>query len=119
MAHDFLSSLVHRPLPDFYIHSCEIKSESMYKWSVNEAISSPHTRRIFFVYSTLYSAVQLCYAQLCINIVGISCQVTVSTCTCKDVFTIITTKDQSGGIGNSYSTDDQDTVNFTIYLCIN
>ena len=29
-------------------------------------------------------------------------EVTVNTCTCTDVFTIITTKDQSGGIYNSY-----------------
>ena len=33
--------------------------------------------------------------------------VTVNTCTCTDVFTIITTKDQSGGIYNSYSTGGQ------------
>ena len=63
MAHDFLSSLVPRPLPDFYIHSCEIKSESMYKWPVNEAISSPHTRHFVFVYSTLYcGSAMLCTA---------------------------------------------------------
>ena len=30
-------------------------------------------------------------------------EVTVNTCTCTDVFTMITTKDQSGGIYNTYS----------------
>ena len=34
-------------------------------------------------------------------------EVTVNTCTCTDVFTIITTKDQSDGIYNNYSTGDQ------------
>ena len=34
-------------------------------------------------------------------------QVTVNTCTCTDVFTVITTKDQSGGIYYSYSTGSQ------------
>ena len=34
-------------------------------------------------------------------------EVTVNTCTCTDVFTIITTRDQSGGIYNSYSTGGQ------------
>ena len=34
-------------------------------------------------------------------------EVSVNTCTCTDVFTIITTKDQSGGIYNSYSTCGQ------------
>ena len=34
-------------------------------------------------------------------------KVNVNTCTCTDVFTIITTKDQSGGIYNSYSTGGQ------------
>ena len=34
-------------------------------------------------------------------------EVIVNTCTCKDVFTIITTKDQSGGIYNNYSTGGQ------------
>ena len=34
-------------------------------------------------------------------------EVTVNTCTCTDVFTIITTKDQSGGIYNNYSTGGQ------------
>ena len=29
-------------------------------------------------------------------------EVAVNTCTCTDVFTIITTKDQSGGIYNNY-----------------
>ena len=30
-----------------------------------------------------------------------------TTCTCTDVFTVITTKDQSGGIYNNYSTGGQ------------
>ena len=34
-------------------------------------------------------------------------EVTVNTCTCQDVITIITTRDQSGGIYNDYSTDGQ------------
>ena len=34
-------------------------------------------------------------------------EVTVNTCTCTDVFTIITTKDQSGRIYNNYSTGGQ------------
>ena len=34
-------------------------------------------------------------------------EVTVNTCTCKDVFTIVTTKDQSGGIYNNYSIGGQ------------
>ena len=34
-------------------------------------------------------------------------EVTINTCTCKDVFTVITTKDQSGGIYNNYSTGGQ------------
>ena len=36
------------------------------------------------------------YTQLCVNHV----EVTVNTCTCTDVFTVITTKDQSGGMYN-------------------
>ena len=39
--------------------------------------------------------------------VVVALKVTVNTCTCTDVFTVITTKDQSGGIYNSYSTGDQ------------
>ena len=35
-------------------------------------------------------------------------KVTVNTCTCTDLFTIIATKNQSGGIYNSYSTDGQE-----------
>ena len=34
-------------------------------------------------------------------------EVTVNTCTCTNTFTVITTKDQSGGIYNSYSTGGQ------------
>ena len=34
-------------------------------------------------------------------------EVTVNTCTCKYVFTIVTTKDQSGGIYNNYSIGGQ------------
>ena len=36
-----------------------------------------------------------------------SIEVTVNTCTCIDVFTIITTKDQSGGIYNNFSLGGQ------------
>ena len=43
------------------------------------------------------------YIQLCVN----NIEVTVNTCTCTDVFTIMTTKDQSGGIYNSDSTGGQ------------
>ena len=35
-------------------------------------------------------------------------KVTVNTCTCTDLFTIIATKNQSGGIYNSYSTGGQE-----------
>ena len=35
-------------------------------------------------------------------------EVTVNTCTCTDVFTIIKTKDQSGRIYNNYSTGGQE-----------
>ena len=35
-------------------------------------------------------------------------KVTVNTCTCTDLFTIISTKNQSGGIYNSYSTGGQE-----------
>ena len=31
-------------------------------------------------------------------------EVILNACTCTDVFTLVTTKDQSGGIYNSYST---------------
>ena len=34
-------------------------------------------------------------------------EVTVNTCTCTDVFTIITTKDKSGVMYNNYSTGGQ------------
>ena len=34
-------------------------------------------------------------------------EVTVNTCRCTDVFTVITMKDQSGGIYNNYSTGGQ------------
>ena len=37
-----------------------------------------------------------------VNNIGVT-----NTCTCTDVFTVITTKDQSGGIYNSYSTGGQ------------
>ena len=43
------------------------------------------------------------YTQLCVNNV----EITVNTCTCTDVFTVITTKDQSGWIIGSYSTGGQ------------
>ena len=43
------------------------------------------------------------YLQLCIN----NIEVTVNTCTCTELFTIITTKNQSGGVYNSYSTGGQ------------
>ena len=47
---------------------------------------------VFSVYTTLHShtVVQFLYPN---NI-----EVTVNTCTCTDVFTVITTKDQSGGV---------------------
>ena len=58
----------------------------------------------------------LCMALHCQTIVQIlhhftvtvnNIEVTVNTYTCTDVFTIITTKDQSGGISNNYSTGGQ------------
>ena len=41
--------------------------------------------------------------------VVVALKITVNTCTCTDVFTVIitTTRDQSGGIYNSYSTGGQ------------
>ena len=39
------------------------------------------------------------HKQLCVN----NIKVTVNTCTCTNVFTVITTKDQSGGIYNTCS----------------
>ena len=60
---------------------------------------------IFLAYSTLHCyTIYRFYTQLCVNNV----EVTVNTCTCTDLFTVITTKDQSGGIYNSYSTGDQE-----------
>ena len=43
-------------------------------------------------------------------------EVTVNTCTCTDVLTI-TTKDQSGGIYNNYSTDGQGFMGVVNKLC--
>ena len=43
------------------------------------------------------------YTQLCVN----NIEVTVNTCTCTDMFTVITTKDQSGGIYNGYTNGRQ------------
>ena len=43
-------------------------------------------------------------------------EVTVNTCTCTDVFTKIT-KDQSGGIYNSYSTGSQGFMAVVITPC--
>ena len=53
---------------------------------------------MYFVYSLLH-----CHILHAVNNV----EVTVNTCTCTGVFTLITTKDQSGGIYNSYSTGGQ------------
>ena len=47
------------------------------------------------------------YSHMPRKIMAHNVQVTVNTCTCTDLFTIITTKDQSGGICNSYSTGGQ------------
>ena len=46
-----------------------------------------------------HTTVQFLYIESYVNNV----EVTVNTCTCTDVFTIITTKDQSGWMHNSYS----------------
>ena len=50
---------------------------------------------VFLAYSPLhcYTIVQLLY-MLCVN----NIEITVKTYICTDVFTVITTKDQSGGI---------------------
>ena len=57
---------------------------------------------VFIVYCPLHchTAIVLTYTQLCVNN-------TVSTCTRTDAFMVITTKDQSGGMYNSYSTSGQ------------
>ena len=44
-------------------------------------------------------------------------EVTVNTCTCTDVLTVITTKDQSGGIYNSYSAGGQGFMAIVNKLC--
>ena len=51
---------------------------------------------------SLQSTYIVCYSyiQLCVN----NIEVTVNTCICTDVFTVITTNDQSSGIYNSYGT---------------
>ena len=51
---------------------------------------------MYFQFTVLYIAIlkYRFYIELCENNV----EVTVNTCTCTDVFTITTTKDQSGGI---------------------
>ena len=59
-----------------------------------------------FMFTVPYIPILYCTfcTQLCVN----NIEVTVNTCTCTDVFTVITTKDQSGGIYNSaYSTGGQ------------
>ena len=54
---------------------------------------------------TVYYIVRLCNK----DFTSLYCdsEVTVNTCTCTDVFIIITMKDQSGGIYNDHSTDGQ------------
>ena len=47
--------------------------------------------------------VEIFYTQLCVNIIAF----TVNTCRFTNVFTVITTKDESGGIYNSHSTGSQ------------
>ena len=39
-----------------------------------------------------------------VQILFVNTEVTVNTCTCTDLFAVITTKDQSDGVYNSYST---------------
>ena len=56
----------------------------------------------FSLQSTTLLYIAQFYAQLCVN----NIEVTVNTCTCTDVFTVIT-KAQSGGTYNSYSTGGQ------------
>ena len=57
---------------------------------------------VILVYSSLhlpYYSTNILHIVVCNNI-----EVTANTCTCTDVFTVITTKDESGGIYNSHST---------------
>ena len=54
----------------------------------------------FLVYNLLH-----CYT--IVQILHTVNNVEVNTCTCTDVFTVLATKDQSGGIYNSYSTGGQ------------
>ena len=51
----------------------------------------------------MYFYITIHYTQLCVNNV----EVTVRICTCTDVFTVITTKNQSGERYSSYSTSGQ------------
>ena len=48
-------------------------------------------------YITIPYSADFIHRQLCVN----NDEVTVNTCTCTDVFTVLTKKDQSGGICNS------------------
>ena len=61
---------------------------------------------VFLVYSVLHcqTIVQILHH---FSVTVNNIEVTINTCTCKDVFTVITTKDQSGGIYNDYSTGGQ------------
>ena len=70
--------------------------ESQRETELRLIISSP-------VYSLLHYHTIVHHFTVTVN----NIEVTVNTCTCTDMFTVITTKDQSGGIYNSYSTGGQ------------
>ena len=58
---------------------------------------------VFLVYSLLHCQTIVHHFAVTVN----NIEVILNTCTCKDVFIIITTKDRSGGIYNNYSTGGQ------------
>ena len=72
-----------------------------YLWTTREYMAQ-FPLHVLLVYSPLhcYTLVQIlyvCKCTLCVNNIDV-------TCTCTDVFTILTTENQSGGIYYSYST---------------
>ena len=81
------------------------------RWSLTviffltEGYKESNSLYIYFQFTVHYTAIlqYTFYTQLCVN----NIEVTVNTCTCTDVFTVITIKDQSGGVYNSYSTGCQ------------
>ena len=59
---------------------------------------------VFSLQSTTFIVQNLHHFTVTVN----NIEVTVNTCTCTDVLTVITTKDQSGGIYNNYNPGGQE-----------